>query len=242
MRYNRRHAVGMLAMMVASSGMAYVATPRIKIADLGPKVDLEAMFPQSFGDWSVDTTMPVILPAPDLQAKLDAIYNQVLARTYVNKSGYRVMLSVAYGGDQSDGTSVHRPEVCYPAQGFQILDNRKVTLNIGGREVQARVLNSRMGQRYEPILYWMVIGDRTATTSLELKLAQVRFGLHGRIPDGLLLRASSIDREPAAALEQQLEFWRQMSNHLDPARQARVFGGVGAATAAFSSSAIKSGA
>ena len=29
--------------------------------------------------------MPVVLPAPDVQANLNKVYNQVLARTYVNR-------------------------------------------------------------------------------------------------------------------------------------------------------------
>ena len=62
--------------------------------------NLETMFPKAFGDWRVDTSMPVILPSPDVQALLDKIYNQVLSRSYVNAKGERIMLSVAYGGDR----------------------------------------------------------------------------------------------------------------------------------------------
>ena len=51
--------------------------------------------------------MPLVLPAPDVQSQINAIYNQVLTRTYVSDSGQRVMLLIAYGGDQYDGTSAH---------------------------------------------------------------------------------------------------------------------------------------
>ena len=119
MNGSRRKAIVVLAGMGAAAALAKVGVPTKKIADTW-ETDLEKMFPTQFGDWQVDRSMPVILPAPDVQAKLDAIYNQVLARTYVNvRTGERVMLSVAYGGDQSDGMSVHLPEVCYPAQGFE---------------------------------------------------------------------------------------------------------------------------
>mgnify|MGYP006871988586 CR=1 FL=1 len=40
---------------------------------------------------------PVVLPAPDVQAALDRIYNQTVARTYVSAKGGSVMLSLAYG-------------------------------------------------------------------------------------------------------------------------------------------------
>ena len=105
----RRKAIVLALGMGAAAALAHVGVPRHKIADQW-ETDLETMFPAAFGDWEVDRSLPVILPAPDVQAKLDAIYNQVLARTYVNrKTGQRVMLSVAYGGDQSDGCDAHLP-------------------------------------------------------------------------------------------------------------------------------------
>ena len=103
------------ALMFAASAAAVALRPTHKLADAGPKVDLEAMIPKQFGDWRVDDSIAPVLPAPDVQAKLDKIYNQTLARTYVNGRGQRVMLSIAYGGDQSDSMQVHLPEVCYAA-------------------------------------------------------------------------------------------------------------------------------
>ena len=79
------------------------------------------MIPASFGDWSVDKSIIPLQVDAETQAKLDKIYNQTIARTYVNSHGERIMLSVAYGGDQSDNLAVHKPEVCYYVQGFEIL-------------------------------------------------------------------------------------------------------------------------
>jgi EpsI family protein len=39
---------------------------------------------------------------------------------YVNASGYRIMLSLAYGSDQRGALQAHKPEVRYPAQGFTL--------------------------------------------------------------------------------------------------------------------------
>ncbi len=138
MNASRRKAVVVLLAMSGAAALAKVGVPTKKIADQW-ETDLEKMFPTRFGDWQVDRSMPVILPAPDVQASLDRIYNQVLPRTYVNmRTGYRVMLSVAYGGDQSDGMSAHLPEVCYPSQGFELTGQRKVTLILDGRVVPAQ--------------------------------------------------------------------------------------------------------
>ena len=154
-----RALVAGLAMCLAAA-LAVVAKPTAKIADRGPRVVLEQLFPTRFADWRIDTSMPLILPSPDTQAVLNKIYNQTLARTYVNGSGQRVMLSVAYGGDQSDSMAVHKPEVCYPAQGFELVRSRDTRLALDGRSVPARQLLTRLGSRVEPITYWITVGDQ----------------------------------------------------------------------------------
>ena len=221
---SRWKALLICLLMAATAAMAHYARPTVKIADSGPRVDLETLFPREFGDWRIDDRTPVILPSPDLQAKLDAIYNQVLSRTYVNSQGERIMLSVAYGGDQSDGTSAHRPEVCYPAQGFQVLGNEIAAIDIDGRSMPVRRLQSRLGPRYEPITYWIVVGDRVVTSGTQQKLAQLRYGVRGQIPDGMLVRVSSIGTDPNAAHALQARFVSEMVKSIDSERRLRIVG------------------
>jgi EpsI family protein len=210
--------------MCTAAALGYVATPVLKLADQGRKLDLERVFPSMFGDWRIDENLPVILPSPEIQAKLDRIYNQVLSRTYINGLGERVMLSVAYGGDQSDGTSAHKPEVCYPAQGFQILANRRQSLNIGSYQIGVRQLVSQLGSRVEPITYWIVTGNQVVTSAIEQKLAQIRFGIRGLIPDGLLVRVSSIDRDVDRAFRTQQTFIQSIVMGMDESQRSRVAG------------------
>ncbi len=220
----RRRALVVCALMMGSAAGAMLARPSRPLADMVGMPDLETMFPKQFGSWRIDASLPVILPAPDVQAKLDQIYNQVLARTYVNAQGERVMLSVAYGGDQSDATSAHRPEVCYPAQGFAILSNQSATLSIGGRHLQVRHLVSKLGSREEPITYWIVVGDEVVTTGIGQKLAQMRYGVKGIIADGMLMRVSSIDTTPAHAFAVQSAFAAELARAIEPKLRARAFG------------------
>ena len=202
----RRKAVIVLASMGAAAALAKAGVPTKKIADQWD-TDLEKMFPAQFGDWQLDRSMPVILPAPDVQAKPDAIYNQVLARTYVNRAtSERVMLSVAYGGDQSDAMSAHLPEVCYPAQGFSVSSKHSEVLSLAGRQVPVQRLQTRLGQRMEPVTYWLTLGESVAADRTERKLAQMRYGLKGWIPDGMLIRVSSIDRDAERAFAVQDAF------------------------------------
>ncbi len=217
-------ALVVAVLMLASAAAAMLARPTRHLADEIGKPDLEQLFPRQFGDWRIDTNMPVVLPSPDVQAQLDKIYNQVLARTYVNSKGERIMLSVAYGGDQSDGTSAHRPEVCYPAQGFAIVSNQTATLSIDGQTVPVRRLVSRLGAREEPITYWIAVGGKAVTSGIEQKLAQMRYGLKGVIADGMLMRVSSIDHVPAHAFAVQDGFLADLAKVIDPRSRSRIFG------------------
>jgi EpsI family protein len=213
-----------LALMVLSAAVAHWMTPSIHMSDKLGKPNLETLFPEEFGDWRVDARAAMVLPSPQTQALLDSIYNQTLTRTYINPLGYRIMLSVAYGGDQSDATRAHLPEVCYPAQGFQITANESGQINLLNRPVAVRYLMSKYGNRHEPITYWLVVGDQVTVSRTDQKLAQFRLGLKGYIPDGMLVRVSSIDTNPAHGYQEQEAFLRDLAQAVPAAGRDRVFG------------------
>jgi EpsI family protein len=225
MNGGRAKAVVAALVMCLASGLAVVAKPTAKVADRGPRIVLETLFPASFGDWRLDVSQPVILPSPDTQELLDRLYNQTLARTYVNGLGERVMLSVAYGGDQSDNMAVHRPEVCYPAQGFEVLKSMDTALRLGDRTVPVRRLLTRLGGRVEPITYWVTVGDRVPGLSgFGQKLAQLTYGLRGSIPDGMLVRVSSIDRQESTAYALHARFLEELTASIPDGGKDRVLG------------------
>jgi EpsI family protein len=211
----------------------------VKVADQRPPINLEALFPKTIGAWRIDESLPVILPAPDVQAKLDKIYNQVLSRTYVNPDGARIMLSVAYGGDQSDGTNAHRPEVCYPAQGFQISGNRRTLIQLSdGDAIAARHLMSQLGTRFEPITYWIIVGDTTVTSGVEQKMVQLSYGIRGLVPDGMLVRVSSIERDPERGFALQRAFIGDLAKATNGEQRHRIFGDSAKADVVASSAAV----
>jgi EpsI family protein len=220
----RWRALLVALLMLAGAAAAVVGRPTRHMADQVGMPNLETLFPKAFGTWQLDTSMPVILPSPDVQALLDKIYNQVLSRTYINAEGQRIMLSVAYGGDQSDGTSAHRPEVCYPAQGFAITANRLAKMPLGQGQLPVRQLMSKLGPRNEPITYWVVVGGEVVTTGIDQKLAQLRYGVRGIVADGMLVRVSSIDQDMARGHALQSRFIIDLADQMAPAAAARVFG------------------
>lgn len=218
-----RHLVIGLCMF-AAAGMALALKPTHKIADSEPKIDLEVLIPKTFGDWKIDETIVPLLPDPETQAKLNKIYNQTLSRTYVNHHGDRIMLSIAYGGDQSDAMAVHKPEICYPAQGFQILKNVSGNFATGEGSIPVKRLVATQGQRIEPITYWTTVGDTVAVSGWKWKLNQMKYGLTGKIPDGLLFRVSSIQADDAKAYQTQDEFARDLLKAMSSTGRERIIG------------------
>ncbi len=221
---SRRRALGILMGAASASAVARYMRPSIHMTDTLGKPDLEAIFPREFADWRVDARAAMVLPSPATQALLDSIYNQTLTRTYINSKGQRIMLSVAYGGDQSDATRAHLPEVCYPAQGFQISRNFAGQLLLDGRTVPVRYLMSNQGSRHEPITYWLVVGDGVTVSRTDQKLAQFALGLKGLIPDGMLVRVSSIDVDMARGHQLQAGFLQDLATAFPASARDRVFG------------------
>ncbi len=210
--------------MLAAAGMALALKPTEKIADAGPKVDLETLIPKAFGDWKIDETIVPLIANPEQEAMINKIYNQTLTRTYFNSTGDRIMLSIAYGGDQSDSMAVHKPEVCYPAQGFQILKNRASTFSTGEGDIPVKRLVATHGSRIEPITYWTTVGDTVAVSGLKWKIQQMKYGLTGKIPDGLLFRISSIQADDAKAYQIQDAFTRDLLKAMPQAGRQRIIG------------------
>lgn len=224
MTNSRLRAALVVALMVVSFAVAAAWRPTARFADQHPKIELETVFPKQFGEWTTDDRMPVQLVSPDTAALLSKIYNQTLSRTYVNATGQRIMLSVAYGGDQSDATRAHRPEVCYPAQGFQVISSSSGVLNAASHAIPVRRLIAKMGARNEPITYWVVVGEEVAVTGTEQKLKQLGYSMRGVIPDGMLVRVSSIDPNGQNGYALQQSFIAEMTSAIAPEWLPRVIG------------------
>jgi EpsI family protein len=221
---SNRTAFFIAALMCAASVGAIVARPTVKLADEGPSFSLEAMIPKQFGDWREDTLRNVQVVNPQTQEMLDKLYSQMLGRTYVNSSGYRIMLSLAYGSDQRGYLQAHIPEVCYPAQGFVLQKNEPGLLVTTFGDIPVRRLFMTMGSRQEPVTYWFTVGDKVVLERMQKRLADLRYSLTGRIPDGMLFRVSSIDPDQARANEMQDTFIKQLIQAVSPAERKRLSG------------------
>lgn len=214
----------LLALMVASAALAAAIRPTASLADERPTIDLATMVPSNFGGWKEQFNVAVQIVDPEMQQTIDEIYTQTLTRNYIDASGYRVMLSIAYGKNQSDNLQLHKPEVCYPAQGFKLEKLERVPLNLLDQSISTTRMETHLGQRFEPVTYWTVVGDHITTTGIDKKLTEMRYGLRGRVPDGMLVRVSSIDRDSPRAHRIQAEFAAAMVAAVAPEHRARFAG------------------
>jgi exosortase B len=203
-----------------------LAAPQLKpVRAEGPaELVLESMVPQAFGDWSIDPTLVPVALTADVQAKLDRIYSQTVSRTYVNSAGERIMLTVAYGGDQSDALKAHRQEVCYTAQGFTIHDLHQADLAVQGGAIPVTRMLAIRDDRSEPVTYWFTMGDRVVRGRVERLAMQLREGFAGRIPDGMLVRVSSISPDTGAAYAAQQAFIGQLLAAMPSGDRVRLAG------------------
>lgn len=216
-------------LMLAAMVSAIALEPHQRMADQLPALRLKNTIPEQFGGWRIDATIIPVSQSADVQAKLDELYSETLARTYANAQGQRIMLSIAYGADQSgDGNQVHRPEFCYAAQGFQLRGNQVASLITQFGTLPVRRLLAVQGARNEPITYWVTVGDKATLPGIQRKLNQLIYGLSGTIPDGMLVRVSSIDADPGHAYQLQEAFIRDLLQAMPVQERARVAGRFGA--------------
>jgi EpsI family protein len=204
---------------------AHLLTPHQLLADLDP-VNLEQMVPLQFGDWHTLPQNDDGVASPVQEAFIKSIYSQVLSRVYADNAGHRIMLSIAYTRDQSDnsGTQSHKPEICYPAQGFQIVSNQKGSLALGNFLLPVRHLVAVQGARIEPISYWTMVGYQPSVTDLVTKLHQLEYGLRDVIPDGLIFRVSSLGADAQVEYQLQNHFIKTLGTVLSSASKSRITG------------------
>jgi EpsI family protein len=165
-------------------------TPRNGVPDTQvPR--LGEMVPQTLGDWRALSTGLIQADLTTDGGEVARVYDQVLTRTYRRSDGAMVMLALAYRQHQRQELKIHRPELCYGSQGFRVLSKNMSTFGYAGRQLDSVRLLTRSDVHFEPVTYWIRIGDELITNAWQSRGIIFRDGLLGRIPDGILVRVSS---------------------------------------------------
>lgn len=179
------------ALMAGAAVASVVARPSLVAIDNAP--NLEATVPVAFGDWK-------LLPNGQMQVSTstaeepnqDQPYDQTVMRSYINSQGQVVMLALAWGKKQQQEVKVHRPDLCYVAQGYQVRSLQPASFNLAAQPVAPLgkhmvAFGSRNG---EAVSYWIRIGSLYSEDAWATRLHILKQGFGGRIPDGILVRAS----------------------------------------------------
>lgn len=197
-------------LMTLSGALSKVMTPPNRTAIQQDMINLETIIPREFDIWRIDSSAAALMVNPDDKGLLNKLYSQTLSRKYINNAGEHVMLSIAYGSDQSSDLHVHRPEICYATAGFEIVDLSKAFVDTTIGQVPVMRLVAKLGARNEPITYWVRVGDSLTRGWFEQKWAALGYGITGKIPDGLLFRLSTISNDEQDSYRIQQAFLKSL--------------------------------
>lgn len=222
-----KRAILATTLMLAAATAARVLTPQLVEINAAEQINLDDLIPRHFAGWQLDENAGKgMVVNPSLQDFLNKLYADQLSRVYIGPSGERVMLSLAYGRNQNRDLQVHKPEVCYVAQGFQLHATEKTQLKTSFGGIPAMRLVTTMGSRNEPVTYWIRMGDKIIRGWYEQNAARISAGLKGQIPDGLLVRVSTVQSDTDAGFAIQESFLSDMLQAVDDKHRAMFIGQV----------------
>jgi EpsI family protein len=198
-------------MILIVSTVSYAMKTKSVIIDGKAEPDYAKLIPEEFGDWKLLPQIRLVVPIEE-DALANRIYSQMVGRAYADKAGNTVMLLMAYGPKQVDKLQLHRPEICYVAEGFRVSGLQAAQLEVepGRPSLNVSKLVARRENRVERITYWMRVGDDVVSTLFRRQMTSLRYGLQGLIPDGVLIRVSTINLDEASSNEVHARFLRDM--------------------------------
>jgi EpsI family protein len=222
MKFNPLQVVLVSIALLGSAIMAEVLTPRELMARTA-SINLETAIPRQFGGWTLLPNIQPLTPSDpegiiDPDAKNAPVYSQEVGRSYIDRSGNVVMLMVAYGPVQNYRLKAHRPEICYTAAGFRISGKHGEELSYSQKQQPLKLtrLVAERETRYEPISYWMRVGNDIATGVVDRQLIRLKYGLRGIIPDGALIRVSTVGLAKDMSFKVQDQFIHDFLKAVEP--------------------------
>jgi EpsI family protein len=165
---------------------------------------LATVVPKQIGEWRElpNPMVQVDISVPTTSTNRDRPYDDMVSRTYVNKQGQQIMVALAYGSQQRQEVKIHRPELCYPAQGWRVESLRPVDFQVpvatSAHIPGFRMVVKQSEGNYEAVSYWIRIGNSYSDSSWKTRWAIIKEGLQGRMTDGILVRVSQRTNRPPA--------------------------------------------
>jgi len=220
-RFTRRKVlIGLGMVAVSGTAMARMPKPNTKPIDTEK---FNELIPDQVGPWRFASQSGLVLPPSD--ALSDRLYDNLVTRVYVNGQGNGVMFLAAYNNRQAGVVQIHRPEICYPAGGYTLTETTDVDVPLdNGRTLPARAFLARGHDRDETVLYWTRLGDDFPRRWALQRLSVVRSNLQGIVPDGLLIRVSTLGDDVPVEIETLSRFVADFVDAAPPALRPILFG------------------
>jgi EpsI family protein len=230
MKINHFQVLLASAAILGAGVLAEALKPRQLLASTQAAPNLETSIPRDFGEWHLVPNIGLVTPSDPgayVRNELEQrIYSQELARGYADAAGNVVMFLVAYGPVQNYRLKSHLPEVCYGAAGFRVSAKNVIEVSYlkdAPPSSVSRVVAEREG-RFEPITYWMKVGGDVVTGVFDRQIARMKYGLEGVIPDGALIRVSTVGLSETASYQLQDKFVHDLLSALS-AKDRKFFTG-----------------
>jgi len=186
-------SIQVLVLSIVFFALATLLKPRHHYAQVDS--NLEQTIPRVIGEWvEVPQPTPQVSVVSDERSLVNQLYDDTLMRTYVDKEGHQIMVALAYAKEQRQDVKIHQPDICYPAQGYQMIasENVEFKLSTASNKVLGKRQLYESNQSQEAVSYWIRIGDQTSISGLQSRYKIIRDGLiNNRYDDGILVRVSS---------------------------------------------------
>lgn len=207
--------------LAAASAFAFVRQPAVA-NPIVPEKTFDTWVPRQFGRWTSISESGVVLPPPD--ALRDRLYDNLVTRVYASASGVSVMMLLAYNNAQDGVLQLHRPETCYPVGGYALSGTREVDIPVGGRRIPANFFTATGPDRIEQVQYFTRLGDAFPRSWAEQRMAVIRANIAGDIPDGMMMRVSTLGMDAPEAETLLDEFSRSFILHSNARLQHLLLG------------------
>ena len=210
------------SLLLACTGASQLLKPQRSSPSL-VSGELEAAIPKTVGPLHFAASSGLVLPPKDELS--DRLYDQVLTRVYSAAGSVPVFALVAYGSVQNLSLELHRPDECYPQQGFTISAPEPLPLQLADHAIPASVLTARRKGGYvEQVVFWSRIGTHFPANRSEQSWIVAQQNFAGRMPDGVLVRLSVPTSERAAGIRTATKFLADLTQVLPEAGRRILFG------------------
>jgi EpsI family protein len=197
------------------AGVALALKPRRTVTLMPAGKKLADILPRTIGAWR-SRDVSDLFTAQTPGSLLAELYGETVGRLYSRSDlDLEIMMLMAHGNSQSNELQLHRPEVCYPAFGYAIVQSEPIELSIGNSiTLPGRRLIAQTAQDKEAVIYWTRLGEYFPTSVTQQRLDRLDTAVHRYIPDGLLARFSISGSDTALSFRVMRNFVSDLVLHV----------------------------